>query len=533
MKNEEKKCPSCGHVFKDGQTYCPNCDLFVPVEDQEKITETTTTSTNTNIDEFSETTETQDEANTIPTFKHRNMKASESDLTHDDSTYSREVEDSKEIVVDQEVVETKETMIETPEKNEETPPVEEVVIETVIPTPDVATQNESQENTQQVSPASNGNNPTRKDKKNNNKTVNILIAIIAILVIFGGGYIFYSHNQQTKLEERITLTNEADKAIQDLYLANSGDIFLKAGITSEDFKSVETKVNDLKGTEQYASLNEKLMHAQSLFNKEQAINDSFKTPVMVGDQLNKEAYVVNDSKLTLDKIDPEENGFDKLYNQAINEANSQKKALKDFDDTLEKLYRDDKVVKEPSQRIYDKAVEQLKAIKDPEVRKEFEPILNKVKKEIDEQNKEQELAREREEELQRQRDEEAYQKQLAREEAEKEQQKAKPTTPKKEANTSNQRMGNREDSNIDLSNDAWAWAPGVEQEFISEVISRGYVVEGGYTLVPKYVENGEGFYDLYATTNSKIFPKSKPEEFPLYVVTVNAKTGWFKGNGPN
>ena len=87
--------------------------------------------------------------------------------------------------------------------------------------------------------------------------------------------------------------------------------------------------------------------------------------------------------------------------------------------------------------------------------------------------------------------------------------------------------------NIDYNDAAWGWAPGVQEKVIAEVISRGYVVEGGYTLVPKYIENGEGFYDLYATTNSKIFPKSKPEEFPLYVVTINAKTGWFKGNGPN
>ncbi len=83
------------------------------------------------------------------------------------------------------------------------------------------------------------------------------------------------------------------------------------------------------------------------------------------------------------------------------------------------------------------------------------------------------------------------------------------------------------------SDPAWAWNPGIKEDVISEVISRGYVVDGGYSLVPKYIENGEGFYDLYATTNSKLFPNSKASEFPLYVVTINAKTGWFKGNGPN
>ncbi len=86
----------------------------------------------------------------------------------------------------------------------------------------------------------------------------------------------------------------------------------------------------------------------------------------------------------------------------------------------------------------------------------------------------------------------------------------------------------------DTSSDAYAWAPGVKEKVIQTCISRGYIVEGGYSLEPVKVENGQGYYNLYATSNRASLTKGYSDsDLPMYLVTINCKTGWFKGNGPN
>lgn len=43
--------------------------------------------------------------------------------------------------------------------------------------------------------------------------------------------------------------------------------------------------------------------------------------------------------------------------------------------------------------------------------------------------------------------------------------------------------------------------------------------------------NGEGYYNLYATNNqSKLLEGTTEKNVHMYLVTINAKTGWFKGN---
>ncbi|WEG72964.1 cell division site-positioning protein MapZ family protein [Vagococcus intermedius] len=81
----------------------------------------------------------------------------------------------------------------------------------------------------------------------------------------------------------------------------------------------------------------------------------------------------------------------------------------------------------------------------------------------------------------------------------------------------------------------WSWAPGIQEKVINECLSRGYMTEGGYELRQREIVNGEAYYDLYATnTDSPLLRKRNPKDVPIYLVTINAKTGWFKGDGgPN
>ena len=83
-----------------------------------------------------------------------------------------------------------------------------------------------------------------------------------------------------------------------------------------------------------------------------------------------------------------------------------------------------------------------------------------------------------------------------------------------------------------MNNPGWAWAPGVYDRVINTVISRGYVVSGGFYLQPARIENGEGYYHLYATSNqSSLLSGMSESAMPFYLVTINAKTGYFRGNG--
>lgn len=511
MTSNEKKCPNCGHIFKPGETYCPNCDLFVPFDEQKNLPNDTITNSN-EPDSYKNDTPSEPSPS-IPTFKHRNRTSVEE--TPETEEKIVETQSEKEEA-------TEKPIIEEHSEIESISPVEVETFEEIV---------EPVEEQPQTRVTDSPTPPSNESPKKNNKN-KILVGIIVLLIVFGGGYVYNSQKKQNELETTLKLTTSAEDAIQNLYMKNQGEVFLKKGISQSDITSAEDKVKELKGTEQYDKLNERMQQAVKTFTRLTAINEAFKKPVIEGNQLINDAYVKDDTKLTLEAIDPEENGFDKLYNEAIKDATEQKAAIKTFKTTLEKLYRDDKVVSEPSKQVYNDAVKQLADIKDPELKAEFQKILDDVSKVIDEQEKKAEAARKEEEEKQAA---------AAKAEAEKNTQQSQNNNNTNTAqngssftpSTNGGRWGTRQDATIDLSDPAWAWNPGVQEKVISEVIKRGYVVDGGYTLVPKFIENGVGFYDLYATKNSKLFPNSKPEEFPIYVVTINDKTGWFKGNGPN
>nr|WP_302470590.1 cell division site-positioning protein MapZ family protein [Vagococcus proximus] len=79
----------------------------------------------------------------------------------------------------------------------------------------------------------------------------------------------------------------------------------------------------------------------------------------------------------------------------------------------------------------------------------------------------------------------------------------------------------------------WSWAPGIYDNFIATSIARGYIVPGGYEIRQSEIINGEPYYDLYATNLESPVSKAFSEnELPIFIVKVNAKTGWFKGTAP-
>ena len=81
-----------------------------------------------------------------------------------------------------------------------------------------------------------------------------------------------------------------------------------------------------------------------------------------------------------------------------------------------------------------------------------------------------------------------------------------------------------------MNNQAWQWDPEVKNQVLQACLSRGYIVDGGYVLERARIENKEGYYNLYAVAPSQRFSYASAKN-PVYVVTINDKTGFYKGNG--
>ena len=552
MTKEINKCPNCGHTFKQDDTYCPNCDIFIPVNEDQQLEEQTTTNHDHSIDGSNKSTNLSKEADSIFKYRGQTVDDIESDNTGDtDETPSvAPIKEQSEAAKFSEKI-TKDLKAESNPISDESDQPEEEVVEEMIeqnssestddedttnattPTFDTVVMadegdktapvtNVTEEVITHVTPVEERESQTAEmPSKNKGKRKLLLLGTVAVLAL-GTGYTVYQ-NQQKKAEtariEKVTTDIQSELA---KYFTHTDHVFLTDAVTANDIDQLKKQVNELKGHDNYETALNDVETLEYKFQKQTELNNLFKEDVLVEDTLNTKAYVINSDKVTLLPIEEEKDGFDILFNQGLEVSTKQKEALTTVDTAMGKLFKENKVIDNPTREDYNAAIKALKAIADPEAKTARQEQL----KIADTKIKEIEAAKAKE----------------AKEAAEKEEREKKaneqaaatnnPSSSNGIANNG-QRWGNRQDASFDFSDPAWGWNPGVQDKFIGEVLSRGYVTEGGYSLVPKFVENGEGYYDLYATTNSKLFPNSKPQEFPLYVVTVNVKTGWFKGNGPN
>ncbi|MGX6994076.1 cell division site-positioning protein MapZ family protein [Vagococcus penaei] len=553
----EKKCPNCGHVFNKNDDFCPNCDLFIP-ESENQLNKGNVSDESQNNQSTDNKQIIQPDTDEPILFKHRIRDESPNDsqpvnnLPEDslknDNQDANTAKEQKEMDV---VQETTSTISNVPNgdiiKTEETTSTQlsdktDTIFEqsTTITTEKSDKQTTHSTDSGLITPGAttgDGNNNDTPPKNSNSsrrnqlppskKSKKGLLTIAVLLVLIASGGVMYNNHQKNIEQEQATqLIATAETAVKSLFL-NSEHVFLKENMTKNDLTKAQTDLNKIKNQSNYNDLNRLFETAEATFNRQTELNDLFKEPVLNGQTLSlDDAYVKNADNTALKQIDGSKvTAFDQLFNEGLSEAIAQKETLNTAQTAIEKVYKNNKVTDTATTELYEAAVNAIKPIKDPDIKKEYTTQLDAVKKALDEKA---ETAKKQEQE--REKDLASNQQTDSNQGT-----TANSQTPKQNGvpSTYGGRWGERQDGQIDLSNSAWAWNPGVQEKFISTVISRGYVANGGYSLVPKFIENGDGYYDLYATTTSRLFPNSKPEEFPIYVVTVNAKTGWFRGNGPN
>lgn len=138
MTKETNKCPNCGHQFKDGEEYCPNCDLFIPVNDQTDQEETFDPNQTKQFKTFKEIEKEPTENYPESRFKHRNFKP-ETNNTVEDTTKEDEIDvpEVKAPIEEPQIEqETESEVFEVP--TEEISSVEDTqTIDPVVPTEEV------------------------------------------------------------------------------------------------------------------------------------------------------------------------------------------------------------------------------------------------------------------------------------------------------------------------------------------------------------------------------------------------------------
>lgn len=356
----------------------------------------------------------------------------------------------------------------------------------------------------------------------NYKKMSIVLA--AVVVLSGGSWFAYSQTQKKSASDS-EVTQKQDKVVTQTekelnsYFTDDKQLFLKPEMVSVSPKAIKENLDTLKNEDNYKELEtlyKKVTDKQAAVTK---VNELFAQPIINGNKLN-EVAIKADKKVDLAKRE-EKDDFDKLLNQATEQATSQYDQLQKARAAVAVFYENNELTETLSRENYTAAKNEVDKVKSETLRKPLTEALAKADKSLTEAETAVAVQQ------QAQADQTAAQ-------------ISETPAANNQGSTSQAANGVQPDSNTfsapnadgvytdpvysvnptdisDMSNPAWSWAPGVQEKVIATCIERGYIKAGGYSLQPARIINGEGYYNLYGSDNQ-------------YLVTINAKTGWFKGN---
>ncbi len=365
-----------------------------------------------------------------------------------------------------------------------------------------------------------GEESTTSASKNYKK---ISIVLAAVIVLSGGSWFAYSQTQKKSASDG-EVTQKQDKVATQTekelnsYFTDDKQLFLKPEMVSVSPKAIKENLDTLKSEANYKELEtlyKKVVDKQAAVTK---VNELFAQPIINGNKLNDVA-IKADKKVDLAKRE-EKDDFDKLLNQATEQATSQYDQLQKAKTAVAVFYENNELTETLSRENYTAAKTEVDKVKSETLRKPLTEALTKADKSLT--DAETAVAVQQ----QAQADQTAAQ--------------TSETPANNQGSTSQAANDVQPDSSTfsapnadgvytdpvysvnptdvsDMSNPAWSWAPGVQEKVIATCIERGYIKAGEYSLQPARIINGEGYYNLYGSDNQ-------------YLVTINAKTGWFKGN---
>lgn len=378
-----------------------------------------------------------------------------------------------------------------------------------------------------------------------------LLAAAVVLAAGGGGYAYHEYQEQQKAEAQTQAAKKAaaesealQQALAGMYLDDDRE-FLKAGITQAELASLSSRL--VKTSVDKSALEQELADINDKFQLQSAVNRLFQKPVINGSELEKDVPIEPDSQADF-QLPAEKTPFNQLLSEALADFQQQKEALAAAEQAFTPLIKDGKVAADPQEADYQKAQKLTAALVASPEKEQLQARLKTVQEKIS-ANKA--AAVKAAEEAAAAAAKEAE----ANAAAESNGTTGETTAPNPSGNgngTDNQGsslpaeaspnmqpnaenapiLGKVEADIADSSNPAWTWAPGIKEQVLATCKERGYIVDGGYMLEPVRIEDGEGYYNLYATNNQAPLTKGMTsDELPLYLVTINCKTGYFRGNG--
>ena len=385
-----------------------------------------------------------------------------------------------------------------------------------------------------------------ESKKSPRKALYITAA--CLLVAAGGGWAYYYQQQQQETarqtqqaQENRTL-DQIENELNDFY-TNDERVFIKSDKTAEQLTAVTNQLADFQDHERYDILSQE---AETIADKLAAlteINSYFSSPAVVEDQL-EEVSLKEAAAVTMAK---RENGdaFDELINQAIDMGQKEFSAIEEVQNAVKSMVAlsgDGEAPASVTRENYNALMKKIQALPIDSLVESLTTELRKVDTALTKRETATQQAA-----AQQQAAQEAAQAAASENNASasnsgstsaatpaqstsEEEYVLSPNTP---TNTNNQPIIPARQSDLnDVNNSAWVWADGVQEKIIATAIARGYVVEGGYTFERVRIVNGEGYYNFYATNaQGSLLKGTDDSAFPLYLFTVNAKTGYFRGNG--
>lgn len=385
----------------------------------------------------------------------------------------------------------------------------------------------------------------------------------ALLLAVGTGY-WYAHHQSNASDEKVLeqVDQQVEKLsakIDQLYTTKQRD-FIKSTITLAQINQLNKQLANFDGQENYQKLKKRLETAKDQLLSEQDINDYFTKAILANGKLNHDAHIDYSKKFDL-QLRKGKTAFDQLANLAIKQGQDEYKAYEDAKKAVDDLmsgYKNQLLASSVTREKYQQAKKLVDQLFDSSQKttmaKQLQTIDQALTKQEQEQKQKQEQQNQSSATTQDSNDsttssttngstantnqsgqattsvgtENAYNTQPVY--ASRISEDTQVLTPQTAHQVNNQPLiASRLSDLQDVNNPAWSWAPGVKEKVLQACIDRGYVVPGGYVLERVRIENGEGYYNLYSISPSAKFSAS-PDK-PMYVVTINCKTGFYKGNG--
>ena len=381
--------------------------------------------------------------------------------------------------------------------------------------------------------------PTKRKKKP-------YIITAAVLVLAGGGWFYYDHQQKVEAarQEQLRIEKAVDgieSQLNSFYL--DADQQYIAPEKSEALLSTTLKeLEQYTAEEKYDALVAEGQAIQDKLATIDQVNQYFTAPIVVGDQLQKDVHIKVDSPMDMSLLTTDD-AFSKLVNQAIEQGQAESKALQAANKAVQSLlagYQKGKLSDAVSRKDVESTKKMVTELFASDEKEKLTKDVATVEAALVKREEAEKAAKEKAAAEEKARQERAAQEERARQAQNAQtspsynegQEILSPNTPK---NNLNQPIISSRQSDLnDANNPAWNWAPGVYDQVIQTAIQRGYIVEGGYKLERVRIENGEGYYNLYATNTQSALMKGIGESaLPMYLFTINDKTGYFRGNGNN